>query len=414
MENQTHPKLAHLTKSQIETLIARYYNNEKVQTLVCEYQIDCIPSKFHLVLPPETLGDHKCRYCDVPLVRERLSRSSLRYRELEGSCPRCGHYVGTRPCRCEHCLEDKRLLEQIVRETKEEKIRAFCRVARPASFHQPAVEELDLRTAVGLLALARTCLISDERNDECSPSSMTLESLANAAIPWVPRGDLSYQLLDLLSGQGLIAISELSSVDAFGFEEGDLREYYPSKIRWMLTVEDPERLLFEISRLADRAPSWPNHWGGAIKALWLEISFAECKEYFRYSAEERGLPVAGEKSTDAMLKNLLEHFSVGQCYRILWAGAQRASDFLVRTRCTRKHAANYMIGECQRWGDRARAEKWEVKPFRRNFNLPRSAISYVFFDVFLQIGEAGFDSVPGAVTKHVSPPSDQHYAPEIG
>ncbi len=53
---------------------------------------------------------------------------------------------------------------------------------------------------------------------------------------------------------------------------------------------------------------------------------------------------------------------------------------------------------------RAKAENWEVKPFKRNFDLPRSSISHVFFDVFLKIGEAGFTCVPGAVAKHISPP----------
>lgn len=97
-------------------------------------------------------------------------------------------------------------------------------------------------------------------------------------------------------------------------------------------------------------------------------------------------------------------YSVAQCYRIIWAGAQQATDFLVRKRCNTKHAANFMIGECQRWADRARAEMWEVKPFKRNFNLPRSSISHVFFDVFLKIGEAGFNWVPGSL-QCTAPPS---------
>lgn len=78
----------------------------------------------------------------------------------------------------------------------------------------------------------------------------------------------------------------------------------------------------------------------------------------------------------------------------------QASDFLVRKRCTTRHAANYMIGECQRWADRAKAENWEVKPFKWNFDLPRSSISHVFFDVFLKIGEAGFTCVPGTLARH--------------
>lgn len=330
----------------------------------------------------------------VHMVRKRVSRSSLKYRQLDVSCPQCGHYVGRWQCQCKHCLEDRRQSTQMMREAKEEKIRAFSRTTRPTDVHQPAAQDLNLLTAVALLSLARTCLFVDEaEGDESSPSCMTLESLADATIPLAPRGDLVSFLLGELSAQGLIAISELSSPDAFTFEEDELQNYYPLRVRWLLTVEDPERLLAEISLLAEDADQWPSHWSMGVKDLWLEIALAECKEFFRHAAEQRRLPEAGEKSTETMLKSLLQHFSVAQCYRIIWGCAQRASDFLVRTRCNTKHAANFMIGECQRWADRAKAENWEVTPFKRNFNLPRSAISHVFFDVFLKIGEAGFNSV---------------------
>lgn len=400
MKTQIHHKLAHLSESQIQSLIARYYDNEKIQALLDEYQIDCIPSHFCSLLPPEILDDQRCPHCDVSMVRKRVSRSSLRYRDVAASCLQCGHSDGGRPCHCEHCLEDRRQFAQMMREVEEEKIRAFCYTTWPTDVHQPAAQDLDLRTAVALLTLARTCLVVDEADgDESSPSCMTLESLANATIPLAPRGDLASFLLGELGAQGLIAISDLSSPDAFTFEEGELRSYYPSKVRWLLTVEDPDRLLAEISLLAEDADQWPSHWSMGVKDLWLEIALAECKEFFRHSAEQRRLPEAGEKSTETMLKSLLQHFSVAQCYRIIWSCAQRAADFLVVNRCNTKHAANFMIGECQRWADRARAENWEVKPFKRNFNLPRSAISHVFFDVFLKIGEAGFDAVPREVAE---------------
>jgi len=54
-----------------------------------------------------------------------------------------------------------------------------------------------------------------------------------------------------------------------------------------------------------------------------------------------------------------------------------------------------MVGASQRWADRARAEGWEVIAFKRNFDLPRSMISYVLFDVLLRIGERGFTEVIG-------------------
>lgn len=401
MENQIHPKLAHLSESQIQCLIARYYGIEKIQSLLDEYQIDCFPSHFCSLLPSETIDGQQCPYCDVPMVRKRVSRSSLNYRQLDVSCPQCGHYVGRWQCHCEHCLDDRKRFAQMMREVKEEKIRAFCHTIRPTDIHQPAAQDLDLRTAVALLVLARTCLFVDEAGgDQSSRSRMTLEALADATIPLAPRGGLASSMLAELSTQGLIAISELSPPDAFTFEEGELRSYDPSRVLWSLTVEDPEQLLSAISRLAQNAAEWPSHWNQAVKNVWVEIALAECKEYFRYAAEERRLPEAGEKSTETMLRGLVESFSVAQCYRIIWTGAQRASDFLVRKRCNTKHAANYMIGECQRWADRAKAENWEVKPFKRNFDLPRSSISHVFFDVFLKIGEDGFTCVPGEPAKH--------------
>lgn len=395
METQIDPKLSHLSESQIQTLIASYYSNEKIHALLREYQIDCIPNQLHSLFPAEIMHDQRCRYCDVPMVRKRPSRTSLRYRELISSCAQCGHHQGKRPCHCEQCVAGERRNEQILREAKEEKILAFCQTSWPTDPHQPAAKKLDLRTAVALLALARTCLFVDrESSDKSPPSYLTIESLANATIPFAPQGDLGRSLLDELRMQGLIGISELSVADAFTFEHGELCGYYPSKVRWLLTVEDPELLLVELSLLADDTSEWPSHWLMAVKDLWLEIALEECREYFRHVAEERGLPEAGEKSTEAMLKYLLQDYSVAQCYRIIWGGAQRAADFLVRKQCSRKHAANYMIGECQRWADRARAEKWEVKHYKRNFNLPRSSLSYVFFDLFLKIGEVGFDSVP--------------------
>ena len=49
-----------------------------------------------------------------------------------------------------------------------------------------------------------------------------------------------------------------------------------------------------------------------------------------------------------------------------------------------------MVGACQRYADNARTKGYTLIPFKRNFNLPRSMISYVLFDVILKIGERGF------------------------
>lgn len=42
-----------------------------------------------------------------------------------------------------------------------------------------------------------------------------------------------------------------------------------------------------------------------------------------------------------------------------------------------------------------------MKPFARNFDLPRTQLSYILYDVFLRLGDAGFtDHIPDILQKH--------------
>lgn len=124
-----------------------------------------------------------------------------------------------------------------------------------------------------------------------------------------------------------------------------------------------------------------------------KIALAECRQFYNHCADERGLEIKGDLAVNTMLANILRDYSVAQCYRIIWNGARSTADFMVREKPARSHAANYMIGACQRWADHARTAGWVVFPFKRNFNLPRSMISYVLFDVILRIGECGFTEI---------------------
>lgn len=144
--------------------------------------------------------------------------------------------------------------------------------------------------------------------------------------------------------------------------------------------------------------NWPSHWYAEVEENWLNLALAECREFYDYCLEMRGLHVQGDQAITSMLRNILRDFSVGQCYRIIWSGAKNASDFLARKKTSRAHAGNYMVGACQRWADHARTQAYKVIPFKRNFDLPRSMTSYVLFDVILKIGERGFTDPIGLTT----------------
>ena len=73
---------------------------------------------------------------------------------------------------------------------------------------------------------------------------------------------------------------------------------------------------------------------------------------------------------------------------------QDLEDRLVRENASKLHAANTVPGFIQRAAERAIAEDWSVKPFRRNFEVPLSVISQVLFTTALKLPEDGLSTIP--------------------
>jgi hypothetical protein len=86
---------------------------------------------------------------------------------------------------------------------------------------------------------------------------------------------------------------------------------------------------------------------------------------------------------------------VAQICNFIWRAAKDAAAFYVREAVSKQHAANTVIGAIQRYGERAKAEGWDIKPYRRNFDCPQSMVSEVLFNAVLRIGDDGFNRTPG-------------------
>ena len=158
---------------------------------------------------------------------------------------------------------------------------------------------------------------------------------------------------------------------------------------WVLRMPDGVRFV-QALEIYVAAEDWPNDWGEECCQIWRELAFAECWEFCVYSLHQRNLPIPGATALTTLIENLLRDFSVSQFYQFLWACAGDAVDYRARKGVTAPHASNYMIASCQRRADRARAEGWKIKGFRRNFELSRTQISYVLHDMFFKHGENGF------------------------
>jgi hypothetical protein len=91
--------------------------------------------------------------------------------------------------------------------------------------------------------------------------------------------------------------------------------------------------------------------------IWKEIALNECLEYFKYQMDKVKFDFNPGEKTSTVFKDLLEHFSVAQIYGIIYKAIANAIRYYQETNIARKQAANSVIGNCQRYGEKTIVEK---------------------------------------------------------
>ncbi|MCZ6903261.1 MAG: hypothetical protein O7C59_09290 [Rickettsia endosymbiont of Ixodes persulcatus] len=110
--------LSHLTQKQLEDLIKHYYDNEKVDDLLKEFNINVSPNTLVSLFPLITHHELFCKYCqNTNLVIKLKSRNYKYYGEtgFDLFCPIYAHKDNS-SCSCDNC---KKAIKQ-QKHTKEE------------------------------------------------------------------------------------------------------------------------------------------------------------------------------------------------------------------------------------------------------------------------------------------------------
>ena len=245
------------------------------------------------------------------------------------------------------------------------------------------VTDLSLKQAVFLLALYRVCGGTEQ--------NLTMGAYGDSDVPFAPTPEFEDDLSSLITS-GLVRISPESPLAAFELSPaGEKVTGYRLSALWWDLPEHTVSLMAQIES-ACIMHNLPASWRGQAPSFAFELAKSECMSYLRSCAEERHFPVPSGKKTLLMIENLLSTFSVAEAYALCWSGAAGAADFKQRQQVSATHAGNAVITICQRRADQARAEGRDIKPFTRSKAAPRSALSYVFYDAFLKVGERGFTS----------------------
>ena len=382
-----HEKLAHLTPEQLDDLIDRYYGKEKLATLIKEFGIDTSPSYLIYLFPTILHKDLFCPYCkDTNLVSNRAPRTGYSSRSQTSYCPECGHDNSER-CWCDICIEKANFASQEAAQRQNDIIEA----AYTREFEIPSVDNITLKDAVFILALARHSRSEDLR---------FVEPFNKDKIALAPLYEFQNEIVTHLSTKGFIKISSDSPVYAFIFDPAEtyIDAHYPAMVMWEflpgLSVENKCDYLKSLQAIANE-DQWSVGWLSDIPKLWHLIAKYECLEYFIHLLAQRGYQsyTIGE-NTHTTFENLLEDFPVSRIYNLSWMAVRDITDYIVRENISKQQEKNIFIGAIQRKAEKTKVEGWELKHFGRDLNCPQTAVSSTFFNLFLELGDSAFETVP--------------------
>lgn len=330
----------------------------------------------------------KCENCDTQYVFS--SRSNfIDSRKLIGKAVTfvCGKCQNAKDLEESEKRQHQKDIEQKAHEEAKKELRKNIKEAYDLENRTSLdVKDLSLTDLVYLFSLLRAGAYEDL--SKIMPAVMFEQDLT-------PSKDFTSEILSYLHNKQLIYVHPNSDIDAF--VEGNYQRFYT----WHVSYAPPivssnlndEKSLFHaiLSRINGE---WEEGWSFEAYQLWKRVALEESKEYLLFVLNEHHFEFSPGAKTIQYLEYALESFSTGQVFNTLWRSAKDAAAYYQRGNISKKQAANSAISSIQRTSERAIAEKWDIKSFRRNFKCPQTIISEVLYNSVLKLGEDGFNLSP--------------------
>ena len=104
---------------------------------------------------------------------------------------------------------------------------------------------------------------------------------------------------------------------------------------------------------------------GELLDIWRELALHECLAYLLFQMEEVGYNFSVGATTISTIDKLLETFSVGQIHTLIFRAVANSTRAYQSGNYSKSHAMNIVISSCRNLGERAIAEKWDLKAYNR-------------------------------------------------
>ncbi len=391
----------HLSHNEIEELYIKYLAGEKNSVLIEYYKINIIPNKLIKLLPSKILYETLCPYCEIAMFTKRQSKSSSSLSTPPIECYECNHKIYSeylkyrhKICECNSCVK-LRIQQKLTEERKKrneilEKFNIYNIKAKNYT-------ELSLIDKIFLLTLLR------RQTDENFKYISSLYDFL-AIEPLSPTHIMDINLLTRLYKSNIIIIDHNSEIDAF-IESEELNSFYIDKVRWIVNISLNGVNRSELNEIYQYIY---NELKSGIQAeqeeevlqIIFKIPCEEVLQYIHMRADELKVDFTAEKKTREVVNQLLQKFSVSEIYYFAKKSIENAHLYYSKGLTNgKKHAANTIPNKILSLGERALNENWNTYKYNRDSRVPRSYISKVFYDFFLQDEDAGFYKAPGKYWK---------------
>lgn len=383
-------RIKHLTESEIETLMHRYYEGENVKKLTEEYGISINPSRLFSIFPPIISNDKICPNCGSPIGITRQSKSSHGFTKSYEYCINCKHNNVVN-CACEYCVEERKMhsisKEEQARKLMKDKRELIEQEYNVKKHEKVALENLSFLQKVYLGALLRLALSEDMSR---------ISPLNNFQREISPTSNFTKEIMVELIHNRIILVDPQSPIDAFVDSPKDSefpKVYYLYNVGYVLNLISDNDSYAIMDEMINPKEIDEKFNEGAL-LLWKKIALEECLEYLNYQMEKVRFNYNAGDKTISVIRDLLDHFSVSQIYGIIYKSIANATKWYQEANVTKKQAANSVIGNCQRYGERAIIGKWDLTKYSRIAECPQSMVSEFFHNRVIGIGDLGFHLPP--------------------
>ncbi len=376
-----------LSEEKLKELMQRYYAGENNSALIEEFGLDVLVNKIHTLFPLIERLDLGCSYCDSNLVQKPLSKSAQKYglSNQTAYCEICGH-INNDYCQCNNCNHLRIKQAEAINNLKRDFLRSML---RPNLSTIIDFSTLSFRHVLSLVSLARVAL--DEESDQIEP-------LQSHCLSFCVRQSTTLEVLEELHQKELIEISLESDLRAVDLSEAPKPVVDLKLLSWIFRLgKNREENLYTIElleRMLRNKQEWPSSWENETVEIWKELALEEVFAYLELKLiEHRFTPRIGDK-TKKVFMSLLQDYSISKVYNFIWASVTNAAAYQVRSGISKQHAANTVIGNCQKRAERALNEQWQIKSYKKDYQIPDSTRVSIFSNVVTDLGDGFFTKIP--------------------